>query len=121
MTDSPQTESLLAELLSLPMPERTALLARPQLVYELEPLVQRLAGLADQLGRSDPPEALEVAATALEAARQANPPIAEGFANRANANALRIVGRFEESLPFYKAAITAFKQAKLTAEEGRTY
>ncbi len=121
MTDTPQTERLLDELLSLLAPERTAFLARPQLVYELEPLVQRLAGYADQLGRSDPPKGLEVAATALEAAGQANTPAANGFANRAKANALRILGRFEESLPFYKEAIAAFKQAKLTAEEGRTY
>ncbi|MBN9392907.1 MAG: CHAT domain-containing protein [Chloroflexi bacterium] len=105
----------------MPSSERGAFLARPQLVYLLEPLVQGLAARADQLGRSKPPQALEVATTALEAAHQANSPMATGYANRANANALRIVGRFEESLPFYKEAIAAFKLAKLPAEEGRTY
>lgn len=121
MADSPQTERLLDELLSLPPVERPAFLDRPQLVYELEPLVQRLAALTDRLVRSDPPKALEVATTALEAANHAGSTVAEGFAKRANANALRMVGRFEESLPYYKEAITTFKQAKLPAEEGRTY
>jgi len=101
MADSSQTESLLEEVLSLPSSERGAFLARPQLVYLLEPLVQGLAARADQLGRSKPPQALEVATTALEAAHQANSPMATGYANRANANALRIVGLKRVS-PFTK-------------------
>jgi len=122
MSALPQIDRLLEEVLALPSSEeRPAFLARPELAGLLDLLVQRLATMTDQLGRSDPPRALEVAVIAQEAAAQAGTPDATGLANRANANALRIVGRFEEALPFYRQAITAFKQAHLPAEEGRTY
>lgn len=122
MTASPQIDLLVEEVLALPAnAERPAFLARPDLAGLLDMLVVRLAALTDQLSRSNPPRALEVAEIALEAAGLAATPDAAGYANRAKANALRFVGQFEEALPYYDQAIAAFKQAHLPAEEGRTY
>lgn len=122
MSATPQIDRLVDELLALPSAEtRPAFLARPEVTGHLESIIERLTAQVDQLGRSDPPRALQVAEISLQAAGQAKSPRASGLANRSQANALRIVGRFEEALPFYKQAIAAFKQARLPAEEGRTY
>src|SRR5690349_10952750 len=102
MTASPQIDLLLEEVLALPRnAERPAFLARPDLAGLLEMLVVRLAARTEQLSRTDPPRALEVAEIALEAAERAGSHDAAGYANRARANALRFVGQFEEALPYY--------------------
>src|SRR4051812_8107031 len=100
MTASPRIDLLLEEVLALPAnEERPAFLARPDLAGLLDMLVQRLAAMTEQLSRSNPPRALEVSEIAIEAAEKAGTADAAGFANRAKANALRFVGRFEEALP----------------------
>jgi hypothetical protein len=62
MSASSQIDRLLEELLALPSPEeRPVFLARPEVAAQSDNLSQRLAALVDQLGRSDPPRALQVA------------------------------------------------------------
>ncbi|HEX2911965.1 MAG TPA: CHAT domain-containing tetratricopeptide repeat protein [Chloroflexia bacterium] len=122
MTVPNQRDLLIEQLLALPdAAARQALLAQSEATGDFKELLEAIAARVDFCCRSNPAQALELSDLALSLAGDSENNLAAGLAQRARANALRAVGNYQETLPYYQKAIECFKRAGAAAEEGRTY